>query len=464
MNIHFPPPLTAAKPGIPWSGRSLALDYYSRNCSRAARNFHSVRLFGFRVRISSRWNCSQNGFNSRRPELFQRFGSSFPFHCLRSFAKRSGSLLGRGPVQSKSWWRPVQSVTPADGKGMEARESGLESPGLEFRVRCSDLRRISELGFRIWFWLRQFRISGFAGLWTFATVVCGLLFGALPLHSEAAQVAPAIPIKATPFDLTEVRLLEGPFQRAMELDRQYLLSLDVDRLLHNFRVNAGLPSSAQPLGGWEEPKCEVRGHFVGHYLSACALIYASTGDERLKEKGNAVVAGLAECQQKIGTGYLSAFPETFFDRVEKQQRVWAPYYTLHKIYAGLLDMSVYCANQQALDTCKRFADWVIARNAPLSDEQMQRMLGNEHGGMNEVLANLYAITGEAKYLKIAQRFNHLAVLAPPPSARISSPASMPIPRSRNSSAPPGNTNSPDRTGSRPPPSSSGTRLSKSAPM
>lgn len=108
----------------------------------------------------------------------------------------------------------------------------------------------------------------------------------------------------------------------MELDRAYLLSLDVDRLLHNFRVNAGLPSSAKPLGGWEEPNCELRGHCVGHYLSACAMMYASTGDERLKEKGNAVVEGLSECQAKIGSGYLSAYPEEFIDRVEATKRVW----------------------------------------------------------------------------------------------------------------------------------------------
>jgi DUF1680 family protein len=226
------------------------------------------------------------------------------------------------------------------------------------------------------------------------------------------KVQAVIPLPARAFALQDVRLLEGPFQRAMELDRQYLLSLDVDRLLHNFRVNAGLPSSAQPLGGWEEPKGELRGHFVGHYLTACALMYASTGDQRLKDKGDAVVAGLAQCQARLGSGYLSAYAEEFFDRVESLRPVWAPYYTLHKIYAGLLDMYVYCDNQQALDVCKRFADWVIARNARLSDEQMQKMLGNEHGGMNEVLANLYALTGEEKYLKIAQRFNHMAVLGP----------------------------------------------------
>jgi len=231
-------------------------------------------------------------------------------------------------------------------------------------------------------------------------------------EGQKVKVQSVVPVQARAFALQDVRLLEGPFKHAMELDQKYLLSLDPDRLLHNFRINAGLPSSAQPLGGWEEPKCELRGHFVGHYLSACALMYASTGDERLKTKGQAVVKGLAECQAKIGSGYLSAYPESFFDRVEKQQRVWAPYYTLHKIYAGLMDMYVYCDDRQALDVCRKFADWVIARNGKLTDEQMQRMLGNEHGGMNETLANLYGLTGEEKYLKIAQRFNHMAVIGP----------------------------------------------------
>ncbi len=228
----------------------------------------------------------------------------------------------------------------------------------------------------------------------------------------AEQDRVVVPLKARAFRLEDVRLLDGPFKSAMELDRQYLLSLDVDRLLHNFRVNAALPSSAEPLGGWEEPKCELRGHFVGHYLSACAMMYASTGDKQLKEKGNAVVSGLAECQAKVGSGYLSAYPEEFIDRVEARKRVWAPYYTLHKIYAGLLDMYVYCDNKQALDLCKKFADWAIVRNARLSEERMQSMLDTEHGGMNEALANLYGLTGDRKYLEIAQRFNHMAVIGP----------------------------------------------------
>jgi uncharacterized protein len=226
------------------------------------------------------------------------------------------------------------------------------------------------------------------------------------------KVHPVVPLKVEAFELEDVRLLDGPFKHAMELDEQYLLALDVDRLLHNFRVNASLPSAAKPLGGWEAPDCELRGHFVGHYLSACAQMYASTGDRRYKAKGDAVVAGLAECQAKIGNGYLSAYPESFIERVEKPSRVWAPYYTLHKIFAGLEDMYVYCDNQQALETVKKFGDWAIARNAKLTDEQMQVMLNTEHGGMNETLANLYALTGEEKYLKLSLRFNHHRVLDP----------------------------------------------------
>jgi len=226
------------------------------------------------------------------------------------------------------------------------------------------------------------------------------------------KVQPVIPLKAHAFPLEAVQILPGPFKHAMELDQKYLLALDTDRLLHNFRINAGLPSTAQPLGGWEAPDCELRGHFVGHYLSACALMFASTGDDRYKQKGEAVVAGLAECQDKLGNGYLSAYPESFIDRVEKPSRVWAPYYTLHKIFAGLEDMYEYCNNEKALEMAKKFGDWVISRNSKLSDEQMQRMLNTEQGGMNETLANLYALTGEKKYLEISLRFDHHRVIDP----------------------------------------------------
>lgn len=219
--------------------------------------------------------------------------------------------------------------------------------------------------------------------------------------------------RAHPFPLTAVRLLDSPFKQAQERDAKYLLELDPDRLLHNFRINAGLPSSAEPLGGWESPKCELHGHFVGHYLSAVALMYASTGDARFKDRATVMVAGLAECQRALGpSGYLSAFPESFFDRVEGGQPVWAPYYTLHKIYAGLLDTHAHCGNAQALDVAKGFGDWVKARTDRLDDTRMEAMLKAEHGGMIDCLANLYAATGDARHLATAMRFYHHAVLDP----------------------------------------------------
>ena len=227
------------------------------------------------------------------------------------------------------------------------------------------------------------------------------------------KVADKVALKAYPFDLQDVRILDGPFRDAIVRDQKYLLELDADRLLHNFRVTAGLPSTAQPLGGWEEPKGELRGHSVGHYLSACALMYAATRDARFKDKAGAIVAELAKVQQALpakgfNKGFLSAYPEEFFDRVDKRVQVWAPYYTLHKIMAGLLDIYLYCDNRQALDVVTQVADWVKFRVDRLTEEQQQAALMTEFGGMNEVLANLYSVTGNPNYLSTAKKFDHKA--------------------------------------------------------
>jgi hypothetical protein len=212
--------------------------------------------------------------------------------------------------------------------------------------------------------------------------------------------------KAIPFPLKQVRLGEGPCKIAMEADHQYLRSLPPDRLLHTFRITAGLPSSAQPLGGWEAPDCELRGHYAGgHYLSACALMYAASRDEDLKRNATEVVAGLAQCQAALKSGYLSAFPVEFFDRLRERQQVWAPFYTMHKVMAGLLDMYVHCGNEQALDIVQKMAGWVGLYAESISYEHMQRVLGTEFGGMGEVLCNLYAVTGKRDYLDLAQRFD-----------------------------------------------------------
>jgi DUF1680 family protein len=190
---------------------------------------------------------------------------------------------------------------------------------------------------------------------------------------SAAKVKPVIKIAAYPFSLKQVRLLDGPFKQAMERDLKYILELDPDRLLHNFRLNAGLPSSAQPYGGWEKPDVELRGHTVGHYLSACAFMYASTGDERIKSRADSIVSELAKCQQALGTkGYLSAFPEEFFDRVESVRRVWAPYYTIHKIMAGLVDWYQYGAAARPLKSWKR---WLPGSSLGLTARTMSTWSG-----------------------------------------------------------------------------------------
>ncbi|HEY3136735.1 MAG TPA: beta-L-arabinofuranosidase domain-containing protein [Blastocatellia bacterium] len=242
--------------------------------------------------------------------------------------------------------------------------------------------------------------------------------------SVKIRVQDKVSAKAYPFDLKDVRLLEGPFRDAMLRDQQYLLSIDLDRLLHNFRVTAGLPSSAKPLGGWEAlgvpgtQDSELRGHSTGHFLSACALMYSSTGDERFKTRAQYVVAELAKVQQAMpsrgfNAGFLSAYPEEFFDRVDKQQqRVWAPYYTLHKIMAGLLDVYLQCDNKQALDVVVKMADWVKFRVDRLTEEQQQRALNTEFGGMEEVLANLYAVTGNSEYLRVSRKFDHKRIFDP----------------------------------------------------
>ncbi len=218
-----------------------------------------------------------------------------------------------------------------------------------------------------------------------------------------------VKLQAEPFPLEQVRLLDGPFRHAMELDRAYLLSLDPDRLLHSFRLNAGLPSTAKPYGGWMTPGRVSCAEFVGHYLSACALMYASTGDERLKEHANRVVTGFAQCQDKLGAGYLHTKPDRFTTHGEAPLGLW---YQIHKILAGLLDVYEHCDNAQALDIARRLADWAKTGCDKFSDEQMQKMLAVEHGGINEALANLYALTAEEKYLKLALRFNHQEVIGP----------------------------------------------------
>ncbi len=221
------------------------------------------------------------------------------------------------------------------------------------------------------------------------------------------------------FTLDKIKLFDGPYREAMERDRTYLLSLDPDRFLSYFRQSAGLKPKAEPYGGWEKGV----GRMLGHYLSACAMAARATSDASLLQRQSYVVSQLAECQQANGNGYVGGVADAkrifteigagtiYVDKIGLNG-VHAPWYMLHKMVAGLRDASVYAQNDQALAVLIGFSDWASRLTDTLSDAQMQTMLSDEHGGMNEVFADVYAITGKEKYLTLSRRFNRTAVLAP----------------------------------------------------
>ncbi|PQV64208.1 hypothetical protein B1R32_10652 [Abditibacterium utsteinense] len=238
-----------------------------------------------------------------------------------------------------------------------------------------------------------------------------------PLSLPVDQISPRIAPRLQPFSLRDVRLLNGPFQHAQQLDLQYLLFLQPDRFLHNFRKNAGLKPKAPIYGGWESQG--VAGQTLGHYLSALAMMFQATGDARLKQKLDYTLSEIALCQAQSSDGYVAGIPDgraMFADiragRGNGALRGWVPWYTMHKLFAGLRDAYFLTGSETAKSSLLKLSDWAVATTAKLDDAQWQIMLGQEHGGMNEVLADVYALTGEKKYLDLARHFSHRLVLDP----------------------------------------------------
>jgi DUF1680 family protein len=258
----------------------------------------------------------------------------------------------------------------------------------------------------------------------------GPFFGgtADPLGAELARAANAKPIpggyapdgtagRAAALPLRDVELLDSPFLANQGRNTAYLLFLDLDRMLRPFRLNYGVDTQAQPCGGWEQPTSEIRGHTTGHLMSALALTYANTGNDEALARGRYLVGQLAALQARarlmgFHPGYLSGFPESYFDLLEEGRFVWSPYYMIHKYLAGLIDQYQLAGDDQALDVAVKLGDWVDWRTARLPYAQMQMVLQTEFGGLPEALANLYTITGRERYLAAAQRFYHAQVLDP----------------------------------------------------
>lgn len=226
-------------------------------------------------------------------------------------------------------------------------------------------------------------------------------------------------VKARPVPLDKVRLTGGPLLAAQQSTAKYLLSLDPDRMMAFYRLRAGLAQKAEPYAGWDGPGKNLTGHIAGHHLSGVSLMYLATGDTRFKDRADYLVRELDEVQRKHGDGYLSALEKgrEVWAEVSKGDirsaafdlnGLWSPWYTLHKTFAGLRDAYRHTGNRTALAVERRFAEWAKRVLDPLSEAQFQRMLNTEHGGMNEVLVDLWVDTGDARWLELSRRFEHHA--------------------------------------------------------
>ncbi|MBI1760261.1 MAG: glycoside hydrolase family 127 protein [Acidobacteria bacterium] len=241
--------------------------------------------------------------------------------------------------------------------------------------------------------------------------------------AQAQQIRNAVPDVARPLPLSAVRLTGGPLKVAQDLDADYLLKLEPDRMLAFYRKRAGLQAKAEPYGGWDGDGRNLTGHIAGHYLSGVSMMYAATGDARFKERVEYLVREMKEVQDKHGDGYLGALAngkEQFIEVSKGNIRsagfdlngLWSPWYVLHKTYAGLRDAYRYAGNRTALDLEIKFAAWAESIVGKLDDAQLQKMLNTEFGGMPEVLADLYVDTGDKRWLDLSHRFDHRAVLDP----------------------------------------------------
>lgn len=274
------------------------------------------------------------------------------------------------------------------------------------------------------------------------SIIC--LTSVLACAALAEPIPSVIPDFARPLPLAAVRLTGGPLKRAQELDAGYLLDLEPDRMLAHLRTRAGLTPKAQGYGGWDGDGRQLTGHICGHYLSAVSLMWQATGDVRFKGRADYIVKELQEIQDKHGDGYLgglmgNARPpqrgggggqgqtnelvdgKSLFQQLAEGtinsggfdlNGMWSPWYVQHKLYAGLRDAYRLTGNQTALAVEIKFAAWADNLLSKLTPAQLQRMLATEFGAMNEIMVDLYADTGDSRWRKAADYFQHNAIIDP----------------------------------------------------
>ncbi len=245
------------------------------------------------------------------------------------------------------------------------------------------------------------------------------LFAGLFILASFVNISTAIAqqAKLKTFPLADVRLLESPFKKAQDVDAAYILAMDPDRLLAPFLKDAGLKPLKENYGNWESDGLD--GHTAGHYISAVAQMQAATGSKTFTDKMEYVLGWLEKCQEANGNGYVGGVPggKEVWAEIEKGNvaivwKRWVPWYNIHKTYSGLVDAWLLTGNIRARQILIKMGEWCLKLTANLSNEQMQQMLGSEYGGMNEVFANMAEITGDNRYLTLADRFSHRSILNP----------------------------------------------------
>jgi DUF1680 family protein len=250
-----------------------------------------------------------------------------------------------------------------------------------------------------------------------------------PEVAARATTARALPSTAQPLPLDQVRLAPSPCLDAVQANTAYLMRLEPDRLLHNYRTSAGLEPKGEVYGGWESDT--IAGHTLGHYLSALSLMYAQTGDAECKRRVDYIVDELGAAQAAHGDGYVAGFTRKRGDVVEDGKVIfaelkrgdirsmgfdlngcWVPFYNWHKLYAGLFDAQAHCGNAKTLAVAKGLGTYIDGVFAALDDAQVQQVLDCEHGGINESFAELYARTNDTRWLRLAERLRHRKILDP----------------------------------------------------
>lgn len=217
-----------------------------------------------------------------------------------------------------------------------------------------------------------------------------------------------------PAEKGSVKILPGVFRERMDVNRQYLLELDTNCLLQNFYLEAGIilpglqvvdnPETANLHWGWEAPTCQLRGHFLGHWISAAAKLIAADGEPELRVKLDNIVSELARCQELNGGEWVGSIPEKYFTRLIKNQYIWSPQYVMHKTIVGLSDAYIYAGNTQALDILSHLSDWYITWTEKAAETNPHAVYAGEEAGMLEVWAQLYQLTKDEKYLTLAKRY------------------------------------------------------------